>query len=81
MADLATPSGAAMFDGGAGDKKKTVEKVEKPDEKVYNEALKKAEKEHSDSMAKLVRCILFCLRLMNCMCSVPLLSPTYINKH
>jgi len=53
MADVATPSGAAMFDGGAQDKKKVVEKPEKPDEEVYKANLKKAEKEHVDSMAKL----------------------------
>jgi len=55
MADVATPSGATMFDGGAPDKdKKVVEKPEKPDEEVYKAALKKAEKEHALSMEKFV---------------------------
>jgi len=54
MADVATPSGATMFDGGAQDKKKGTEKPEKPDEEVYKANLKKAEKEHADSMVKLV---------------------------
>jgi hypothetical protein len=59
MADVATPSGAAMFDGGAQDKKekKVVEKPEKPDEEAYKAALKKAEKEHSTSMDKFVSAI------------------------
>ena len=55
MADVATPSGAAMFDAG-GDKKGSV-KPEKPDEDVYKANLKKAEKEHADSMAKFVSTI------------------------
>jgi hypothetical protein len=56
MADVATPSGAAMFDGGAQDKKekKVVEKPETPDKDVYEAALKKADKEHKASMEKLV---------------------------
>ena len=55
MADLATPSGAAMFDaGGASEKKNTITKPEKPDEETYKANLKKAEKEHADVMAKLV---------------------------
>ena len=49
MADVATPSGAAMFDAGNINKK-----PEKPDEEAYKASLKKAEKEHADSMAKLV---------------------------
>jgi hypothetical protein len=59
MADVATPSSAAMFDGGAQDKKekKVVEKPEKPDEEAYKAALKKAEKEHSTSMDKFVSAI------------------------
>ncbi len=56
MVDVATPSGAAMFDGGAQDKKekKVIEKPEKPDEETYKAALKKAEKEHAASMEKFV---------------------------
>jgi hypothetical protein len=55
MADVATPPGATHLDGAASEKKKPVlEKVEKPDEKAYNEALKKSEKDHADSVAKLV---------------------------
>lgn len=54
MADVATPAGAAMFDGGAVADKTRIEKPEKPDEDTYKAALKKAEKEHADSMAKLV---------------------------
>lgn len=49
MADLATPSGAAMFDAANVHKK-----PEKPDEEAYKASLKKAEKDHADSMAKLV---------------------------
>lgn len=54
MADVATPSGAAMFDGGAAAKKKVVEgKPEKPDEATYKESLARAEKEHQASMKRL----------------------------
>jgi hypothetical protein len=49
MADVATASGAAMFDAGAVHKK-----PEKPDEDTYKANLKKAEKEHADAMVKLV---------------------------
>jgi hypothetical protein len=52
MAELATPSGAAMFDAGGA--KQEHKKPEKPDEEAYKAALKKAEKEYADSMAKLV---------------------------
>ena len=60
MADVATPSGATMFDGGAPDKrdKKVIEKPEKPDEEAYKAALKKAEKDHATSMEKFVSAIL-----------------------
>lgn len=54
MADLATPSGAAMFDGGSTAEKKTIEKPEKPNEEAHKANLKKAEKEHADAMAKFV---------------------------
>lgn len=56
MADVATPSGAAMFDAGAPveEKKKGSEKPEKPDEEAYKAALKKAEKDHADAQAKCV---------------------------
>jgi hypothetical protein len=54
MADLATPSGAAMFSADASEKKQHLEKPEKPDEEVYKASLKKAEKEHADSMVKFV---------------------------
>lgn len=55
MAELATPSSAAMFDAGSTKQNhKKPEKPEKPDEKAYKAALQKAEKEHADSMAKLV---------------------------
>ncbi|CZT43747.1 related to brefeldin A resistance protein BFR1 (maintenance of normal ploidy) [Rhynchosporium secalis] len=57
MADVATPSGAAMFDAGnagnSGNASNVHKKPEKPDEEVYKASLKKAEKEHADSMAKL----------------------------
>lgn len=49
MADVATPSAAAMFDASAEKKK-----PEKPDEESYKASLKKAEKEHADSKAKFV---------------------------
>ena len=55
MADLATPSGAAMFDaGGPSEKKNAITKPEKPDEETYKANLKQAEKEHADVMTKLV---------------------------
>lgn len=56
MADVATPSGAAMFDAGNTEKKKVerLEKPEKPDEAAYKENLAKAEKELSASLEKLV---------------------------
>lgn len=54
MADVATPSAATMFDGGAQEKKKGIEKPEKPNEEAYHAALKKAEKEHAASMEKFV---------------------------
>lgn len=52
MAELQTPSAAAMFDGNVEKKK-----PEKPDEELYKVNLKKAEKEHADSMAKFVCCV------------------------
>lgn len=56
MADVATPSGAAMFDAGNTDKKKAerLEKPEKPDEAAYKASLAKAEKELAASLEKLV---------------------------
>lgn len=56
MADVATPSGAAMFDAGGAEKKKPerLEKPERPDEEAYKAALTKAEKDHADSMTKFV---------------------------
>ena len=58
MADVASPSGAAMFDGGAEHKKeKHHEKHEKPvqiDKAVYEANLAKAQKEHADVQAKFV---------------------------
>jgi hypothetical protein len=59
MADVATASGAAILNGA--DKKKADGKPEKPDEGVYNETLKKAEKAHADAMARLVSCLLHAL--------------------
>jgi hypothetical protein len=58
MADVATPSGAAMFDAGNATEKKPTTKPEKPDEEAHKANLKKAEKEHADVMTKLVS--LFC---------------------
>ena len=69
MAEVATPSGAAMFDGGSTVEKKKIEKPEKPDEEAYKANLKKAEKEHADAMVKFVRAYL--LR-----CSVHKLRPS-----
>lgn len=59
MADLATPSGAAMFDGSAPAKKK-VEKPERPDEDAYKKELSKATKAHDDAKAKFVSDVLIC---------------------
>ncbi|CAG8976006.1 hypothetical protein HYALB_00007533 [Hymenoscyphus albidus] len=55
MADVATPSGAAMFDAGNTDKKKVerLEKPEKPDEATYKASLAKAEKELAVALEKL----------------------------
>lgn len=61
MADVATPSGAAMLDAG-GPNTKENKKPEKPDEEAYKASLKKAEKEHADSMAKFVSGLLSCAR-------------------
>jgi hypothetical protein len=49
MADVATPSAAAMFDASVEKKK-----PEKPDEELYKANLKKAEKEHADAKAVFV---------------------------
>jgi hypothetical protein len=49
MADLATPSAAAIFDASTEKKK-----PERPDEELYQANLKKAEKEHVDAKAKFV---------------------------
>lgn len=54
MADVATPSAAAMFDGGATTDKKKIEKPEKPDEAAYKAQLDKAQKDYEDTMARLV---------------------------
>ena len=48
MADVASPAAPV-------DAKKEHVKPEKPDEEAYKASLKKAEKEHADSMAKFVR--------------------------
>ncbi|KAL3421171.1 nuclear segregation protein [Phlyctema vagabunda] len=52
MAELATPSAAAMFDGSDAVTKTQLQKPEKPDEDAYKASLKKAEKEFSDAKAK-----------------------------
>jgi hypothetical protein len=49
MADVATPSAAAIFDASAEKKRPT-----KPDQAAYEADLKKAEKEHADAQAKFV---------------------------
>lgn len=56
MADVASPAGAAVFADKTEkvDKLEKLEKPEKPDEAAYKAALKKAEKDHADSMAKFV---------------------------
>jgi hypothetical protein len=50
MADIATPASPV-------DAKKEHVKPEKPDEEAYKASLKKAEKDHTESMAKFVSCI------------------------
>ena len=64
MADLQTPSAAAISTIDAGsDKPEAAQKQastqkskpEKPDEHSYKEKLAKAEKDHADAKAKLVR--------------------------
>jgi hypothetical protein len=52
MADVTSPSGAAI-DGGEPEKKIFV-KPERPDEAAYKEALKKAEKAHTEAQDKFV---------------------------
>ncbi len=52
MAEVATPSGAAMFDGGAEHKKH--EKPVQMDKAVYDANLAKATKEHAEVQAKFV---------------------------
>ena len=57
MADIATPSAAAMstIDAGAEPSQKPQKaKPEKPDEQAYQEILAKAEKEHKAAQEKLV---------------------------
>lgn len=61
MADVATPSGAAKLDAGGLNTKEN-KKPEKPDEGAYKAALKKAEKEHAESMVKFVSELLSSLR-------------------
>ena len=51
MADVASPAAPV-------DAKKENVKPEKPDEEAYKAALKKAEKEHADSMTKFVSKVL-----------------------
>jgi hypothetical protein len=53
MADVATPSGAAMFNGSAPEKKRA-EKPEKPDQAAYDKELSKAKKAHEEAKAKFV---------------------------
>lgn len=60
MAEYATPSGAAMATVDAGIDKK---KPEKPDEDLFNKNLKQAEKDHADTMVKLVFNITFLYQL------------------
>jgi hypothetical protein len=54
MADVATPSGAAMFDAGNTEKKEKTGKPAAPDEAAYKAALAKAQKEHDVAMDKFV---------------------------
>lgn len=54
MAEVATPSAAAIFDSSDVKSKKVFEKPEKPDEATYKASLQKAEKDHAASMTKFV---------------------------
>jgi hypothetical protein len=54
MADVATPSGAAMFDAGNAEKKERTGRPSAPDETAYKTVLAKAEKDHAAAMEKLV---------------------------
>jgi hypothetical protein len=78
MADVATPSGAAMFDGSASEKQKLT-KPEKPDEEAYKASLQKADKEHKASMDKLVSCN--CPYCMRCGRKFPPPSGIYIETY
>ena len=62
MADIQTPSAAAISTIDAGSDKPSINgvqpskaKPEKPDEVLYKQNLAKADKEHADLKAKLVR--------------------------
>lgn len=57
MAEFSTPSAATMATADTSIDKK---KPEKPDEELFNANVKQAEKEHAESMAKLV-CIFISL--------------------
>jgi hypothetical protein len=59
MADVATPSGAAMFDAGNTEKKEKTGKPTAPDEAAYKAALAKAEKDHAAAMERFVGCPFF----------------------
>jgi len=58
MADMATPSAAAMStmdaEAPTGKGKPQVVKPEKPDEEQYKKDVEKAEKEHAEAKKKLV---------------------------
>jgi hypothetical protein len=59
MADVATPSGAAMFDAGNTEKKDKSSKPTAPDAEAYKAALAKLEKEHKAAMDRYVSCMLW----------------------
>jgi hypothetical protein len=73
MADLATPSAAAIATAepdaavsGVEDKSKT-ERPEKPDEDKYKKDLAAAEKAHTESQAKYVSLVIFSSQLQTCL--------------
>lgn len=61
--------------------KKALVKPEKPNEEEYQASLKKAEKEHADSMARFVRCSSECVEGCVPTATLPRRTPTYILMH
>lgn len=89
MADIATPSAAAMstIDAGADHPEKDQKasgRPTKPDEDTYKKNLANAEKAHATAQEKIVRVHLFVLSvnvIMDLLCSAVTSSSTSMSKH